>query len=332
MAVLLLASLVLTYGGYPLQARRFTGSTNLDAVLDSRTVYMCGYKFLTFCQTVFPEYSCSTEIPPIGNEKAGDILLVGMHASCERAETFTSPVLYINGEPERARQVHDSFYLGPVTEKSAAGEPKSKQFYFVQIAALKIPEAFPAFIKRPRNSREGFLLYVSRRCLVHRENAFNLFSRLAPVTAGGRCNGSTNMREQGHALSIQAHGSWSDAHQFYRKFKFGLVMENTKLSGYVSEKILNAFIGGTVPIYYGTEDVFKIFNRKAFIFYDAANPTATLEEVSRLLQDDAAYDKIASQPILAEGAYDKFFAFLPRGQTVAEIREFLGLRKMLDDE
>ena len=39
-------------------------------------------------------------------------------------------------------------------------------------------------------------------------------------------------------------------------------MENTYKKGYISEKILNAFIGGTVPIYYGHEDVLAYSTEK----------------------------------------------------------------------
>lgn len=288
-----------------------------------RFVYLCGYKFKNFCQAVFPEYLCSAEVTSSGQEE--DILLVGMHASCESAKSFKGMVVYVNGEPDRDVQVRDGFYLGPV--KSEATEtPMSKQFFFVQLAVIAIPQALPSFTRRPRNAHTGFLLYISRRCLMHREKAFNLFSRLAPVTAGGKCRGDTvENSKQGDITSIEAHGSWQEAHRFYQRFKFGLVMENTKTEGYVSEKILNAFIGGTVPIYYGTEDVFKIFNRKAFVFYDADNPAATVEEVTRLLSDEAAYEEIISQPILASGALDKYFAFYPQGPTVVELRKFLRL-------
>lgn len=292
-----------------------------------RVVYLCGYKFAKFCHAVFPEYSCSGDAVQLGRED--DILLVGMHARCESTETFKGKVVYINGEPDRAVQARNSFYLGPL-QSEAKDATMSKQFFFVQIAALGAPQAVPSFIQRPRNSRKEFLLYISRRCLAHRENAFNIFSRMAPVTAGGKCRGATIKNAmQGDITTIQAHGSWNEAYKFYQHFKFGLVMENTKTEGYVSEKILNAFMGGTVPIYYGTEDVFKIFNRKAFVFYDEDDPKATVKEVERLLRDEVAYEEIMSQPILASGAFDNFFAFYPQGRTVAEIRKFLGLADVL---
>jgi len=42
-------------------------------------------------------------------------------------------------------------------------------------------------------------------------------------------------------------------------------MENFKLSGYVTEKILNAFYSGAIPIYYGCDEINNYFNKDAFI-------------------------------------------------------------------
>ena len=37
----------------------------------------------------------------------------------------------------------------------------------------------------------------------------------------------------------------------YSKFKFVLTMENGFRKGYVTEKIINAFVAGSIPIYWG---------------------------------------------------------------------------------
>lgn len=110
-------------------------------------------------------------------------------------------------------------------------------------------------------------MYASLRCLEHREAAFDLFASLSTVSAGGRCHGSVSRYED----ILEPEGrlgspGWTSAHKLYVDYKFALVMENTKTPGYITEKILNAFIGGCVPVYCGTEDVFKIFNKDAFIY------------------------------------------------------------------
>jgi hypothetical protein len=47
---------------------------------------------------------------------------------------------------------------------------------------------------------------------------------------------------------------------------------NKKKGGYITEKIVNAYLSGTVPIWYGTSEIFDVINESAFIFYDIGNP------------------------------------------------------------
>ena len=52
----------------------------------------------------------------------------------------------------------------------------------------------------------------------------------------------------------------------YSNFKFTLAMENCEKKGYITEKLLQAFIAGSIPIYWGDHIYAKeIFNPKAFI-------------------------------------------------------------------
>lgn len=88
-------------------------------------------------------------------------------------------------------------------------------------------------------------------------------------------------------------------------------MENENVKGYITEKIINAFLAGSVPIYYGTREVFDIFNVKSFVYYDIDDPKPSLEWVSYLEWNRSAYDEVLSEPILKEGNYtiEKYFSF-----------------------
>ena len=176
------------------------------------------------------------------------------------------------------------------------------------------------------------------RCLAHREDAFVLFSKIGSVTSAGKCNGSrsTLQRDQNKFQAIDGTGPWTEAHKLYRKYKFGLVFENTVQKGYVSEKILNAFLGGTVPIYHGTEDVFKVFRSYRSCTLIPHNPEKSIERFVTS-RDNYEYRRMISQPILAEGVYDRFFALYGKGHLNGEIRALLGLprhpvKKMTDED
>ena len=48
--------------------------------------------------------------------------------------------------------------------------------------------------------------------------------------------------------------------------QFVIAFENSVLDGYLSEKIVNAFLAKSVPIYFGHRDtVLELFNPDAFI-------------------------------------------------------------------
>ena len=54
-------------------------------------------------------------------------------------------------------------------------------------------------------------------------------------------------------------------------------------------------------IYYGTTEIFDIFNPKSFIYDDITNPQDALDEISRLKNNSSAYDEVMAEPILLEG-------------------------------
>lgn len=51
----------------------------------------------------------------------------------------------------------------------------------------------------------------------------------------------------------------------YSNCKFVIAMENSIGDGYVTEKIVNAFYSGAIPIYWGSPNINELFNKKAFI-------------------------------------------------------------------
>ena len=54
-------------------------------------------------------------------------------------------------------------------------------------------------------------------------------------------------------------------YEFQKDYKFSIAFENSRKEGYVTEKIVQAWQAGTIPIYWGNERVEEEFNPKAFI-------------------------------------------------------------------
>ena len=81
-----------------------------------------------------------------------------------------------------------------------------------------------------------------------------------------------------------------------------LCFENVDVPFYITEKIFVAFQSGAIPIYWGTQDVFKVFNREAFIFWDPDHPELALERLAYLEANPDAYKEMQARPYLAHGA------------------------------
>jgi hypothetical protein len=159
-------------------------------------------------------------------------------------------------------------------------------------------------MKRQPNTGTHGLVYAASRCLPHRQQAFDALSRVIESIAMGACYGS---HPELHRSRIARRQQYRQNYMAFRDYRFVLAMENAKSPGYVTEKILYAFAAGAVPIYYGTQEVFDLFNHEAFIYYDPANPQATLDAVAYLDRNRTAYVEMVHKPVFAYGARKAYF-------------------------
>lgn len=140
----------------------------------------------------------------------------------------------------------------------------------------------------------NFIYGVSRS---YREDAFELFSKYKPVMSPG--TGKNNMPN--HPL-VQSH---EEKLAFLNKSKFTIAFDSTSLPGFATEKILHAFAGNTIPIYYGDPEIGKYFNKKAFL--DVADYNFDLEKVlDRIIeidQNDELYLSILREPVFIDQSY-----------------------------
>ena len=80
-------------------------------------------------------------------------------------------------------------------------------------------------------------------------------------------------------------------------YKFVMCFENSLSPGYITEKLLDAYLCGAVPLYWGDLGNEPHINRKAFI---NARNFSSLEEFARYVGSlsDEEYRKIHSEPLL----------------------------------
>ena len=76
---------------------------------------------------------------------------------------------------------------------------------------------------------------------------------------------------------------------FLRKCKFYICLENTSAPGYVTEKLFDAFLTGSIPIYWGSHGTPQpdVLTGDGIVFFDPDHPLESLNLVRRLSEDNS---------------------------------------------
>jgi len=95
-------------------------------------------------------------------------------------------------------------------------------------------------------------------------------------------------------------------------YKFCLCPENSIYDGYITEKLIDAYAGGTVPIYSGDISVAEDFNYKAFLNYQETKNMGNFVEYVRGWDNNSEmYKYIYEKPLLEkEPKLDDAIAFV----------------------
>lgn len=126
-----------------------------------------------------------------------------------------------------------------------------------------------------------------------REAFFEELCKYKKVNSGGRYLNNIGVKE-GVANKLE----------FQRKHKFSIAFENSSHVGYVTEKIVQSFAAGTIPIYWGDPQVGSIFNEKAFVnVHKFQSIDAVIEEIKKIDENDDLYISMLTEPALKEIDY-----------------------------
>jgi hypothetical protein len=144
-------------------------------------------------------------------------------------------------------------------------------------------------------NRKHLIAYCSSRYIKERENMYDKFVENTPM---GSCHALGNCcGNHPETKTDKVDGDWKDNSliKSYTNYKFVLAIENTKHWGYITEKIINAFYSGAIPIYWGCSTINNFFNKKSFInVSDFESVEKCIEYV--LSMDDAAISQMTSEP------------------------------------
>lgn len=199
--------------------------------------------------------------------------------------------------------------------------------------------------RKPRNTGEHFVVFLASHCVPFRDEAAKTIAQLGEVHVGRkwmqRCAENVPDPKEGPTprLVVESGGTsagdWSRNSEIMSRYKFALVMENTYRDGYVTEKLLNAYRSGAVPIWYGGRWALNVFNPEAMVFYDVEDPEPALERIAFLSEHPDQYEKVLRAPILRDGerTVEEYFSVddnIGGGKLKNRIRRLVGLDRVVE--
>lgn len=130
-----------------------------------------------------------------------------------------------------------------------------------------------------------------------RINLYNSISKYKPIHGYGNMFGNSLRKSKFAVLP---------------EYRFCLCPENSVYDGYVTEKLIDAYAGLTVPIYSGTISVSSDFNENAFLNYqDWKDMGAFINQIMDVEEYPDFYQAMYEQPLLDEAPkLDDAIAFL----------------------
>ena len=114
------------------------------------------------------------------------------------------------------------------------------------------------------------------------------------VDMGGKCQNNIN-------------DSVINKIEFLSNYKFSIAMENSDGDGYLSEKIYDSFIAGTIPTYYGDYFLDEFINPKSYILIRGEKDIEKkIEYIKKIDKDDNLYKAIIKErPIIDDNFGNK---------------------------
>ena len=102
--------------------------------------------------------------------------------------------------------------------------------------------------------------------------------------------------------------------QFLSEYKFSIAMENSRGDGYLSEKIVDSFRAGTIPIYYGDYLIDEFINPKTYILIKGDKDIMKkIKYIKKIDNDDKLYKEIMKEKPIID---DKFIEKIDKKEIV----------------
>ena len=171
----------------------------------------------------------------------------------------------------------------PVSVMYILGNNFMTQLENNNVEHVNIPNNFGCFI-------------VSNNNCPTRNKMFQMLNKYKKVNSGGR-----HLNNIGYIVG----GNWWSIEyiNYISRHKFMICFENTKMETYSTEKIVNAYLAGVIPIYWSSHHIKNLFNSESMLFLEDETDESFQKLINRVIEldnDDAKYVEFKKHPIFNE--------------------------------
>ena len=107
--------------------------------------------------------------------------------------------------------------------------------------------------------------------------------------------------DSGGSFRNNVGGPVGDKLEFLSHYKFSICFENSKTQGYISEKLVDAFEAGTIPIYFGDDTILELLNNNSYIHVkDESEFDEKIELIKKIDNNDTLYQQMIREKIVLD--------------------------------
>ena len=264
-----------------------------------KTLKYCIKNWWDYAKTNYITDILSKHFNIIYDDKNPDLILYSCFRNFNQDTSIIKdiPSLFIMGEnyfiPEMPTGIHYSMTFEPTQDNNLqAGYP----LYFEKLIYNNNIHDIDKILKERKiehfeHKKFACTVISNSRSAGFRNNIVNIISTYKDIDYGGKWRNNVG-------------GPVSNKLRFLNKYKFNICCENSQRDMYITEKILEAYLGNTVPIYAGG-NAETIFNPDSFINLNNKSEEEIIEIIKEVNENDELYKKMYNAPILLDENYFK---------------------------
>jgi hypothetical protein len=229
------------------------------------------------------------------NASDPDVIIHSIFGNVKETPKYKCKKILFLGENYRAKNFGSNF--------SISFDPPSETNYRLplwQFYLILRPELKEKLFNRSNNfeSFDRFCSFtVSNPANFLRNAVYDQLSSYKRVSSYGK------MKMNDLSLQKLSEGKyWRDAkYQFFLEYKhkFALTYEHSSYPYYCTEKLMDGFLGGSLPLYWGDPKVTEDWNKKAFInVIDFGSQL--IDTIKKLDNDKSLFDSYYNEPVFTE--------------------------------